>query len=611
VTWTLQWALGGDAGIADDVDASWSESISLTRSTGNWRSASVVALLPIDMRTERAHPRTGFAVLLWDGVERIRGRWKSPAFIPTSDGRARFEFDLSDSDEDDAGVWPPTSTQYPRQSPTAVTSTTVVELTPGGVSNGARFPATYDWNRPVLARDEFPDIATPAEGATWPYPIGAPGLGSDHPAAPAYVYDASIIGGHTRKAGISGVPASCASVTVYGPAVDVWTVTVIAATNNTAYTLVLVSPGGTFSATYTSDASATIDEIVTGLASAWNGTPETVAAGYARPDTGANTVVIYGAVIDQRFTVSKSIADLTLTHTTTASAISPAPGIATAIGDRDNGTSFSYFELSDISGVIDASPDNQFYWSSSTDATPSGAGDVVLSILAASSMVIDFAEWARIADRLNRYRLDGYCDAVTTPTTFLKAQVLPLLPLSVVPGPLGLRPVLWPWLDDTAARGIEVVDGIGVAVGERVEYLDAQSLDSMTVRFGYDPQAGRCVLHTTANSTSTVYAALSSDALGSDEIEARLLWDRATAQLVTTDAMRWRSWSPRVLEVEIVDRAKYGPGGTDDLYPGRRVVLTCDVLGVASIAAMVGEREYDADTALIRVYLLDDPLTAA
>jgi len=179
-----------------------------------------------------------------------------------------------------------------------------------------------------------------------------------------------------------------------------------------------------------------------------------------------------------------------------------------------------------------------------------------------------------------------------------------------VPGPLGLRPVLWPWLDDTAARGIDVIDGIGVTVGERVSYLGAQSLQSMSVRFGYDPRAGRCVLHTTANNGSTVYAGLSSDAVGSDEIEARLIWDRATAQLVTTDAMRWRSWSPRVLEVQITDRAKYGPGGTDDLYPGRRIVMTCAMLGVSAVAALIGEREYDADTALIRVYLLDDPLTA-
>lgn len=610
MTWSLQWALGGDAGIVDDVDASWSESVSLTRQTGNWRSASVVALLPVNMTTQRAHPRTGFAVLLWDGVERIRGRWKSPAYTPTSDGRTRFEFDLSDADEDDAGVWPPTSTQYPRQNPNAVTNLAIVELTPGGVSNGTRYPATYDWNRPVLAKDEFPDIATPAEGATWPYPIGAPGFGSERPAVPAYVYDASIIGGHTRKAGISGVPVSCVAVDVYGPTVDVWTVTVIAATDSTAYVLTLASSGGTFTATYTSDASATIDEIVVGLASAWNNSAETSAAGYARPDTGTNTIRITGAVIAQRFTVSESSADLTIAHTTTASNTGRVAGVATGLGDRDNGSSFSYFELSDVSSVIDPSPDNQFYWSTDTDATPSGAGDVVLSMLAASTMAVDFAEWSRVADRLNRYRLDGYCDSVTTPMAFLKAQVFPLLPVSVVPGPLGLRPVLWPWLDDTSARGIEVVDGIGVAVGDRVEYLDAQSLQSMTIRFGYDPQAGRCVLHTTANNGSTVYASLSSDVLGTDEMEARLLWDRATAQTVTTDALRWRSWSPRVLEVEIVDRARYGPGGTDDLYPGRRVVLTCAVLGVASVAAMVGEREYDAETAMVRVYLLDDPLTA-
>ena len=513
MTWTLQWAFGGDAGIADDVNASWSESISLTRQTGNWRSASVVALLPIDMRTQRAHPRTGFAVLLWDGVERIRGRWKSPAFIPTSDGRARFEFDLSDSDEDDAGVWPPTSTQYPRQNPEAIVDYDITVGPRHRLGGGAGWSAGAWIETPVLSKDLFPDIAAPSEGAAWPYPIGAPGFGGANAAAPAWVFDVTL-----GKAGISGVPVSCTGVTLWGPKV-----------------------------TASTDVTSTIY-------------------------LSASVPVYHEA--------------------------------------RSDGTAYAYVLLSDLPGTIDATPTNLFYWSTDTDATPSGAGDAVLSILAASTLAIDFAEWSRIADRLNRYRLDGFSEAKATPMAFARAQILPLLPVSVVPGPLGLRPVLWPWLDDTAARGIEVVDGIGVAVGDRVEYLDAQSVQAMTVRFGYDPRLGRSVLHTTANSGSTVYASLSSDALGTDEMEARLLWDRATAQLVTTDAMRWRSWSPRVLEIEIVDRARYGPGGTDDLYPGRRVVLTCDMLGVTSIAAMVGEREYDADTALVRVYLLDDPLTA-
>ena len=56
------------------------------------------------------------------------------------------------------------------------------------------------------------------------------------------------------------------------------------------------------------------------------------------------------------------------------------------------------------------------------------------------------------------------------------------------------------------------------------------------------------------------------------------------------------------------DQARYGPGGADDLLPGRRVVVTCSALGISGEAAIVGEREYDATRTLVRLYMLDDEL---
>ena len=84
----------------------------------------------------------------------------------------------------------------------------------------------------------------------------------------------------------------------------------------------------------------------------------------------------------------------------------------------------------------------------------------------------------------------------------------------------------------------------------------------------------------------------------------------ASAEQVAADALRWLSWSPRVLEVQVTDLARFGPQGTDDLYAGRRVVLTSEQHGITAQAAVIGEREWDAEIALVRVYLLDDPLTA-
>ena len=614
MTWSLVWSLGGQAGMVEDLDVQWSESISLTRQTGNWRRASIDVLLPIDMRTQRAHPRTGAATLFWNGVQVIDGPWRAPSYQQTSDGRARVQFELSDDDEDDRGTWPPVSMQYPRRGPREISSSQIV-IEPGPRTWGGRLPGRWT-DVPILSSMEFPNIAAPAEGATWPYPIGSPGRGRSIPAAPAYVYDTRITGGNERKAGISGVPVDCATITVYGPTRDVWRVAVTAATNAYTYTLVLRPSGmDTQTISYTSDGSATADEIVAGLASAWNNEQTVTGTAIASADIIDDVVWLRGVQAGAGFYVTSPDADITITHYSIASQVTPQNGVSVYHESRDDGTAYAFFKLGDLTD-IDQSPQNQFWWSAdagatgNTDATPSGAGDVLVSIMAASSLAVDWAEWSRVADRLNRYKIDGYCDAPVSPLAFANAAILPLLPLSVVPGPAGLRPVLWPWLDDTSARGLDLVDGIGIAVSERVSYLDAPSLQAMTVRYAYDAASGRCVGRAVADFDSTVYGSLFSVSSDVDEFEARYIADDTTAQQVATDALRWLSWSPRVLDVQLSDLARFGPGAADDLYPGRRVVLTCDRLGIDAVAAVVGEREWDASTALVRLYLLDDPLTA-
>jgi hypothetical protein len=293
VTWTLSWELGGVQGVAVDVDVSWSESISLTRQQGNWRSASVSAILPIDMTTQRAHPKTGFAALSWDGVDVISGRWRSASWSPTSDGRSMMAFDISETDADDTGTWPPTSTQYPRQDPNQIVGYDITIGPRRRLGNGAGMTAGAWIETPVLSKDLFPNVAAPADGATWPYPIGQPGRGQTSPAAPAYLYD-TVAG----EIGISGVPINCATVTMYGPKIT------------------------------------------------------------ASTDVTSSVIV--------------SVAGVTVRHKA-----------------RSNGTAYAYVLVADISATIDTNPEGRFYWSATSDATPSGAGDALLTILSASSLAME------------------------------------------------------------------------------------------------------------------------------------------------------------------------------------------------------------------------------
>lgn len=113
------------------------------------------------------------------------------------------------------------------------------------------------------------------------------------------------------------------------PLADIWTLTVAGATNDTEYTLTFTLPGGVErTASYTSDSSASIDEIGAGLLAAIVADPILNAFMTAVYNTSPNTLVMTGFTgAANAFTVAESSSDLTLAHTQTAadgSTIAPA-----------------------------------------------------------------------------------------------------------------------------------------------------------------------------------------------------------------------------------------------------------------------------------------------
>ena len=108
---------------------------------------------------------------------------------------------------------------------------------------------------------------------------------------------------------------------VGGVLADIWTTTVGGATNSHEYILVATIEGQpSRNITYTSDSSATVDEIVQGLTDAWNADP--IVAAYARAveDLSGNTITVYGYSASPTVTVADSDSDLTTVHTQSASA---------------------------------------------------------------------------------------------------------------------------------------------------------------------------------------------------------------------------------------------------------------------------------------------------
>lgn len=528
MTWSIAWNYAGESGEVDGIDVQWTESLALERAIAGFRQASVSFLLPLDLHAiaVRFHPLRGFASLRFSGSEVIAGRWRDVSYEPTGDGRTVLSITVSQSDEDDRGVFPPLSAWRPQRNPgeivdygqpRAATSWDIANKagddgliwitdpnarwdTPG------RNPDTLVRD-PLLRKDLWPNIAAPAEGASWPYPVGRPGRGTTLPAVPAYMIDET----GDPKILIAGTQIAAPTVTVFGPA----------------------TAGGS------------------------------------------------GLTYDE---------DVPVNHAIDAT-----------------GFVYAYVLASDLTNV-NADPVNTFYWSSpDNDTTPGGAGDLLLDIASASTLPVHVREFRRLAGRLNAYRFDGYFDVSARPMDLLRDQLLPLLPVSLVPTRYGLAPVLLPFLDDREARGPDVVDGTGVAVEGPISYQPIGGASAATLRYAYRADKQHAAKVARASASTSLWSRYA--AVGAyDEAEGRLVWDPTTAGVMVADAVRAAAWTPRVVSLAVTDAALFGPAGTEPLQPGARVTFTSARLALDHVAAVIGGSEHSADRTLVRLWLLDDPL---
>tara|TARA_R100000388_G_scaffold15051_2_gene12039 strand:+ start:801 stop:2495 length:1695 start_codon:yes stop_codon:yes gene_type:complete len=78
-----------------------------------------------------------------------------------------------------------------------------------------------------------------------------------------------------------------------------------------------------------------------------------------------------------------------------------------------------------------------------TNAPVSGAGDLCLYLLSLGDNEVDFAAWYTVSTYLNRYKFAGAINSVeVTPLEFLENEIIPFLPISVIQGVEGIKPVL-------------------------------------------------------------------------------------------------------------------------------------------------------------------------
>lgn len=306
----------------------------------------------------------------------------------------------------------------------------------------------------------------------------------------------------------------------------------------------------------------------------------------------ASTVTIWGpqaAAADNRIT---SDAGITVRHDT-----------------DDDGNAYAYVSGPDLSNVKLAD-DGEYYASwTGGPGLPGGAGDVVVWLLASSTLRVDIDAWQAVRGALNAYQLAGYIDQPVAPSEYLRAVVLPMLPVSVAMGPSGLTPALWPWALTPPVAARRIVAGPGFTRDGDVSYVSVEPEPGVLVAYGQDAQSQATTQAVTVDPATSLAAAVAqglTPAGDPEPVETPAVWDPATAWRMAYTRQRAAGVPPRAIPYS-VDPMTW----TRDALPvGSAWRLTDAALGLSDVPVMVAEVERTATEARVVLHLYDDPSAA-
>lgn len=177
-----------------------------------------------------------------------------------------------------------------------------------------------------------------------------------------------------------------------------------------------------------------------------------------------------------------------------------------------------------------------------------GAGDLIRWLLEKSSLTVDVGRVRSAAPLLNHFRLAGYIDAAVTPYQYL-AQVVELLPVSMVAGASGVYPLVWR-MDAGPEDAIEALEvGPRLVRDGPVTYADNEIANEIRIEYallasktehrGKLTITGEEVDGSDPDLFSTVYSRVSRSRYGvrSKVITTDIVYDRATAAAI----LKWQA----------------------------------------------------------------------
>jgi hypothetical protein len=170
-----------------------------------------------------------------------------------------------------------------------------------------------------------------------------------------------------------------------------------------------------------------------------------------------------------------------------------------AVTDFDGATTSAMGDASlTVNEVVsgDNTPELFVAWADDEDLSRGGldgdAGSVIEYLVRRMGLPVDAGMFAAAKQLLSVYRLDFAIDETCNVWDFVRAQLLPILPVSLVTGPLGVYPVVWRF-DATAADAVEHfnldlqtdVDRLG-----GIETETSQMCNEVTIKYARSARSG-------------------------------------------------------------------------------------------------------------------------
>lgn len=248
-----------------------------------------------------------------------------------------------------------------------------------------------------------------------------------------------------------------------------------------------------------------------------------------------------------------------------------------------------------------------------------GGGDLIRYALSKTGMEVDWSAWGSVSDLLNQYKFAGYVnDPTVTSWDWLNQNILPLMPVSVVSGPYGLRPVIYlQYFQGTKIHfTTHILEGSDF---QRVSALEAaNSLDEIfnviELRYAKDGSGsymsyysiGYDLDYETVTIDRDGYAKLSQERYGvrRNVIESDYIYDTGTAGRVARYLLRSSCLVKRRLQYRAAPRYGF-------LMVGDVIGLTSASLYLEEQIATIVSKKWDRTSWVYDILIEDNPFTTS